>query len=79
MIRYITFLTIAVAFLSAAWASDPGEPLDCDDWQFLLSGHDCLQVVQPPCSSTALACTTSISSTAMESANERITSSQASA
>ena len=30
-----------VVLLSPAWASEPGEPLDCDDWVFLEPGLSC--------------------------------------
>jgi len=41
MCRSVPILVIAVAFLSPAQASNPGEPLDCSDWVFLQPGYSC--------------------------------------
>jgi len=47
MTRIFTVLAIAAAFLSPAWASNPGEPLDCSDWVFLEPGLSCSDVARP--------------------------------
>jgi len=33
--------TCIALFLLPAWASEPGEPVDCDDWVFLEAGLSC--------------------------------------
>ena len=40
-----------VACLAPAWASDPGEPLDCGDWVFLEPGLSCAVFAPPQCTS----------------------------
>jgi len=47
MARTFIILAIAVAFLSPAWASNPGEPLDCSDWVFVESGFSCSNFARP--------------------------------
>jgi hypothetical protein len=43
-----TVLSAVVALLVLpAWASDPGEPLDCSDWVFLEPGLSCEMVIPP--------------------------------
>ena len=42
-------LTVAVVCLLPAWASEPGEPLDCSDWVFLEPGLSCTPWVSFPC------------------------------
>ena len=42
-------LVLVVATVPA-WASNPGEPLDCSDWVFLEPGLSCTTVIQYPCS-----------------------------
>jgi hypothetical protein len=48
MTRILTVLALAAAFLSPAWASNPGEPLDCSDWVFL-GGVRSVEVTQNHC------------------------------
>ena len=38
-----------VLCLLPAWASNPGEPLDCSDWVFLEPGLSCFMYTMPPC------------------------------
>lgn len=40
----------AIGWLTAtAWASEPGQPLDCSDWVFLEPGLSCRTVIPWPC------------------------------
>ncbi len=41
------FLVLAINAL----ASEPGQPLDCGDWEFMVPGLSCTVVVGPPCES----------------------------
>jgi hypothetical protein len=43
---------ILVVCLSPAYASNPGEPLDCSDWVFLEPGFSCSNRIPYPCEST---------------------------
>ena len=36
-------------FLMPAWASSPGQPLDCSDWVFVEPGLSCEITVPAPC------------------------------
>ena len=47
--KHLLILAFALATLPA-WASDPGEPLDCSDWVFLEPGVACEMVIPFPCS-----------------------------
>ncbi len=40
---------LAVLCLLPAWASEPGEPLDCDDWTILEAGVNCVTEIPFPC------------------------------
>jgi len=48
MKRLASFL-VAVAACSSAWASEPGQPLDCSDWVFLEPGLTCTTLIPYPC------------------------------
>jgi len=57
--RVATVLLVAFA-CSGAFASEPGQPLDCSDWVFLRPGFSCTDIVPFPCldpsGNTMLAC-----------------------
>ena len=42
-------IVLAVLCLLPAWASEPGEPLDCSDWVFLEPGLSCSTLIPYPC------------------------------
>jgi len=41
--RIVTF-ALLVLFVLPTWASEPGQPFDCDDWIFHESGLACTRV-----------------------------------
>ena len=49
MIRLCAILTIILAFLSPAQASNPGEPLDCSDWVIVEPGISVSTIIPFPC------------------------------
>lgn len=42
---------VAGLVCASAFASDPGQPLDCSDWVFVEPGHSCVTVLPANCSS----------------------------
>src|SRR5438876_7974066 len=42
-------LVVGLFLMASAWASQPGQPLDCSDWVFLRPGLGCSEVVPYPC------------------------------
>ena len=47
------FAAVLVAFAcSAAFASEPGQPLDCSDWVYLEAGHSCTPWISANCAAT---------------------------
>ena len=48
MIRFVMVVVVALV-LAPAFASNPGEPLDCSDWVFLEPGLSCVTVIPYPC------------------------------
>jgi hypothetical protein len=43
------FVSVMAGFVcAAAWASEPGQPLDCSDWNFSQAGFSCEQFPEPP-------------------------------
>jgi len=38
-------ITAAALLLASAWASEPGQPLDCSDWVFMKPGFSCVPLI----------------------------------
>ena len=47
----VLLATLIALLLLPAWASEPGQPLDCDDWVFLEPGLSCSVFGKNPCNS----------------------------
>ena len=50
----IPLVLVAVLLSLPAWASNPGEPLDCDDWVFVEPGLSCTVIDIEGCGATSL-------------------------
>src|SRR5437764_835860 len=55
MTRIALLALISAICLAPAWASQPGHPLDCDDWVFLEPGISC-SVAIPDCQAPGIHC-----------------------
>ena len=51
--RFVACLLVAFV-CSGAFASEPGQPLDCSDWVFLEPGHSCEKVIDVTVTSTGI-------------------------